>query len=104
MKLYYSTNRLEKTLSDNRQIKKNYPREYNKIINRLSELIVANSLSEISHVPPPRRHKLSGNKDGCWGIDYSPSFRIIIKPVNEFDVDDLTTVTEIMIMSLENYH
>lgn len=104
MKLYYSTKKLEKILRDNRQIKKYYPREYNKIVNRLSELIVANNLSEIPHVPPPRRHKLFGDKEGCWGIDYSPNFRIIIKPVNEFSIDDLTTMTDIMVISLENYH
>lgn len=104
MKLYYSTKKLEKILSNNRQIKKYYPREYHKIINRLSELIVVNNLSEIPHIPPPRRHKLSGDKAGYWGIDYSPSFRIILKPVNEFNIDDLTTITDVMIIGLEDYH
>lgn len=104
MKLYYTTTKLEKILSDKRQIKRFYPREYNKIVTRLSELIVANNLSEIPNVPPPRRHKLYGNKAGCWGIDYTKNFRIILKPINEFDMNDLKTITDVMILALEDYH
>lgn len=104
MILHYSNRKLEKILSDNRQIKKNYPREYQKIVNRLSELNVANNLSEIPNVPPPRRHKLYGDKVGCWGIDFSKNYRIILRPVNDFDLNDLKTITEVEIVDLEDYH
>ena len=104
MIINYSTKKLEKKLTDPRLLKKYYSNDYNKIKNRLSEMAAANNLLEIPECPPPRRHKLSGNLKDCWGIDYSKNDRFIIRPVEPFDINDLSSIREIEIVDLEDYH
>ena len=104
MLITYSTKKIEKKLMDMRLLKKYYSNDYNKIRNRLSELQAANNLSEISECPPPRRHKLSGNLQDCWGIDFSKNDRFIIRPMGKFDINDVSSITEIEIVDLDDYH
>ena len=104
MKVYYKTRKLEKTLTNERLIKRSYTQFYEKIRNRLSELRAANSLEEIPNFPPPRRHKLDGYLDNHWGVDISKNYRIIFKPIGEFDIENLATIIEIEIIYLEDYH
>lgn len=104
MIIHYSSSKQQKILTDQRLLKERYGFHHKKIANRLSELRAANNLAEIPPVPPPRRHKLHGNYDDCWGIDYAANFRIIIQPVGNYDINDLTTITEILIVDLEDYH
>lgn len=105
MKIHYSSKRLKRILEDEILIKRNYgAKDGASICNRLSELRAANSLNEIPATPPPRRHKLQGNKDGCWAVSYSKNNRIIFKPQGEFDIERLETIKEIEIINLEDYH
>lgn len=104
MVIYYATKKMEKILTDIRLLKKYHSNDFTKISNRLSEISAANNLGEIPEVPPPRRHKLKGNWKDCWGIDYSKNYRLIIEPAGEFDINDLSTITEITILDLEDYH
>lgn len=104
MIISYSSKKLEKKLTDQRLLKKYFSNDYVKINNRLSELKAANNLSEISEYPPPRRHKLNGDLQNCWGIDYSKNDRIIIKPVGKWDFNDISFIIEIEIVDLEDYH
>ncbi|HFC9129801.1 TPA: type II toxin-antitoxin system RelE/ParE family toxin [Enterococcus faecium] len=104
MKIQYKTRKLEKILTNERLIKKNYASFYRNVCNRLSELRAANNLAEIPDFPPPRRHKLNGYLDNHWGIDISKNFRIILKPIGIFDIERLDTIVEIEIISLEDYH
>lgn len=104
MEIYYSSNKLEKKLTDVRLLNKYYNKDSIKIRNRLSELRVADNLGEIPDVPPPRRHKLIGNYKNCWGIDYSKNNRFIVKPVGEYEINDLLTIKEVLIVELEDYH
>ena len=104
MKLSYSTRKLEKILTNERLIKKEYTSFYPKICNRISELRAAVCLNDISNYPPPRRHKLSGNKLDCWGVDISKNFRIIVKPIGDYNSEDLTSIVEIEVVTLEDYH
>lgn len=104
MRVFYSTNKLEKTLTDLRLLKKYYSNDYNRLRNRLSELEAANSLAEIPENPPPRRHKLTGNYCGYWGIDYSKNDRIVLRPVGTYDTNNLETIIEVEIVELGDYH
>lgn len=104
MVIKYSSKKLEKKLTDLRLLKKYYSNDYNKISNRLSELKAANNLSEIPECPPPRRHKLNGKLEDCWGIDYSKNDRIIIRPMGVFDINDVSSIVEIEIVDLSDYH
>lgn len=104
LEISFSNRKLEKILTNERLIKREYSSLYRNIINRLSELKVANNLSEIPHVPPPRRHKLEGEYLGCWGIDISKNYRMIIKPTEEFSVEELRLITDITILEIGDYH
>lgn len=104
LQLFYSSNSLEKILTNQRLIKRYYTKFHQKLSNRLSELRTVQNLAEISNDPPPRRHKLSREYSDCWGIDISRNFRIIIKPVGNFNMDDLTSINKIEIIDLEDYH
>lgn len=104
MEIFYSSTRLKKILTDPRLLKKYYSNDFERITNRLSELKLANSLNEIPEVPPPRRHKLSGNRKNYWGINYSKNDRIVICAVGDFNINDLTTIRAIKILDLEDYH
>ncbi|MCD4713812.1 MAG: plasmid maintenance system killer protein [Clostridiales bacterium] len=104
MILSYSSGKLETILNDRRLLKKHYNSDSIKIENRISELTAANNLSEIPNTPPPRRHKLKGNLDGRWAVDYAKNRRIVFQPVGIFLADDLTSITEIIILELCDYH
>lgn len=104
MEVSYASKKLEKILTNERMIKKQYTAFYKKIINRMSEIRAANNLDEIPHIPPPRRHKLEGDYNDCWGIDVSKNFRIILRPVGNWDETDLKTINKIQILSVEDYH
>lgn len=104
MEIYYSSKKLEKILTNKRLIKKVYGFCYSKLINRLSELEVANSLIDIPTYPPPRRHKLGGDRKTYWGIDCSKNYRIVVEPHGEYDIEDLSTISAITIISIEDYH
>lgn len=95
----------KKILTNERMIKKTiYSVFIKKIINRMSEIRAANNLDEIPHLPPPRRHKLEGDYNDCWGIDISKNFRIVLKPIGKWNESDLKTINEIKILSIEDYH
>lgn len=104
MRIHYKTKKLEKILTNERLIKKHYTAFYEKLCNRLSELRAANNLKEIPNYPPPRRHKLDGYLDNHWGIDISKNFRVIVRPIGTFNIENLSTIIEIEIISLEDYH
>lgn len=104
MLIKYSSKKLEMKLTDLRLLKKYYSNDYNRINNRMSELKAANNLSEIPECPPPRRHKLNGDLMGCWGINYSRNDRIIIRPIGEFDINDISSIVQVEIVDLEDYH
>ncbi len=104
MEISYASKKLEKILTNERMIKKQYTAFYKKIINRMSEIRAANNLDEIPHIPPPRRHKLEGDYNDCWGIDVSKNFRFVLRPIGDWDETDLKTINKIQILSIEDYH
>lgn len=104
MEIIYLNRHMEKTLTSERLLQKMYGVDSARLSNRLSELRAAVCLEMIPNVPPPRRHKLSGNYAGCWGIDFSANRRLVIEPVGDYTIDDLTTISKIRILALEDYH
>ena len=103
MDIEYASKSLEKSLKDQRSITRNYGKIAKNLIHRLSDLRSRMTFGDY-HLPPPRRHKLSGNFEGCWGIDLSKNMRLVVRPVGEFDPDDLTTITSVCIVDIQDYH
>lgn len=104
MDIEFASSRMEKDLSNRRRITKQYGHIQTSLENRLSELWAANSLGDVTTAPPPRRHKLTGDRTDCWGINASKNWRIVLQPIGEFDPDDLHTITKVKIISIEDYH
>lgn len=104
MNISYTSTKLERILTNERLIKKEYTAFYSKVIIRMSELRAVNNLEEIPHVPPPNRHKLKGDYKDCWGIDVSKNFRIVLRPLGDWEESDLKTICNVEIISLEDYH
>ncbi len=78
MVIKYIDKKLEKSLLNNRVIKKNYGRLADRIIEVLDELDVALNLSQIPECPPDRRHKMT-NEKYIWSIDLSKNYRMWVQ-------------------------
>lgn len=53
-----------------------------KLQQRLMELKAAASLKDISRVPPPRCHELTGNRSGQFSVDLEHPYRLLFIPAN----------------------
>lgn len=102
MVVKFISKKLEKQL-DPAHVSRYYGTLARGIINRLSELASVNSLEEVPSNPPPKRHKLQ-RLEHCWAVSVSKNYRMIFQACGDFDPKDLTTITEICICSIEDYH
>ncbi len=76
----------------------------------MMELKAADTLADISHLPPPRCHELSGNKKGQLSVDLEHPYRLLFivanNPYPERKSGGLESesVTEIEIIAIEDTH
>jgi plasmid maintenance system killer protein len=83
MVIYFKTKKLQKICNNrNESIKKFGPKIARKLQQRLMELKAASCLDDISRVPPPRCHQLSGNRDGQLSADLEHPYRLLFIPAN----------------------
>jgi len=83
MVIYFKTKKLQKICNNrNESIKKFGPKMARKLQQRLMELKAASCLDDISRVPPPRCHQLSGNRDGQLSVDLEHPYRLLFIPAN----------------------
>ncbi len=81
-----------------------------KLQQRLAELNAADALSDISHLPPPRCHELTGKRSGQFSVDLEHPYRLLFIPADDpipYKEDggiDLALVTEIEIIEIEDTH
>ncbi len=74
------------------------------------ELRAADTLADISMLPPARRHGLSGDRAGQFAVDVQHPFRLIFEPAHdpvprkEDGGIDLARVTAIRILEVTDYH
>lgn len=111
MKIYYHTKKLEKVCTQEREMHKKLGDEMaRKLKQRLMELRAAETLSDISHLPPPRLHELSGNRAGQFSVDLVHPQRLLFIPANEpvpLKEDggiDREQVTEVEILEIVDTH
>ena len=72
---------MQKTCSKDKEMKKfNGDELSGKLKQRLMELRAARSLADISYLPPPRCHELSGNKAGHFTVDVKHPYRLLFVP------------------------
>lgn len=103
MIIHYSSKKDQRVFENERLLKKTYGSRAEEILIRLAEFEAAKSLKDISETPPPRRHKLSGKKN-CWGIRISKNYRILLEPYGQWEDGNLSSIVEVKILSIEDYH
>jgi len=104
MTILFKSSRTKKVLSNERLIKKYHGAYAKSLMNRLVELKAVSNLSLISHEPPPRKHRLKGEFDGCWAVDVSRNHRLIFKPCVEQEGYKEGAINCIVILKIEDYH
>lgn len=110
MKIVYKNNKLENSLTNDKEMLKCYGILAKKIKLRIVQLKEADNLSVISKLPALRLHPYKGNRIGEWSIDIIENWRIIF----EIDQDTILTLDDgginllliiaIKIVSVEDPH
>ena len=111
MEIRFRTRRLERVFAAEREIRRVYGDEMARVIRRrITLLLLANSLTEVSPLPPARRHSLAGRRRGQYAIDLAHPYRLIFEP-NHNPVPlladggvDTDRVTSITIIEVVDYH
>ncbi len=110
MELSFSNRKLEKQLTDPRELTRTFGQLAPKIKMRLKNLRDAESLDVMRMIPAARCHELSGDRKGELAVDVSGNFRLLFvpdhnplprKPDGGLDWE---AVTRICIISIEDYH
>ena len=109
--IYFKYRKLQKACNfEKTSIEEWGPQLAGRVRQRLAEFKAANSLSDISHLPPPRLHGLTGDRDGQFAVDLQHPFRLVFEPANDpVPLDsmsgiDKSRVTAILIIEVEDYH
>lgn len=111
MDIVFKTKKLEKICNSQKLLQKEFGHEQaKKIRQRLDELSAAEVLEDISHLPPPRCHELSGNMKGRFSVDLRQPYRLIFEadknppPVKNDGGIDITKITAIRVLGVEDTH
>lgn len=104
MKIYYDNKKIEKMLTNENKLVKKFGQSISDIIFlRIQYLRNADNLNSVSPFRPYRRHKLLGNYKNHFAIDITECLRLVIKPINEEEID-LQKIKDVCIVDIENYH
>jgi len=110
VEITYKNKKLEKSLTDDKELIKTYGELAKKIKQRVKELTEADSLLVISQLPALRLHPYKGNRIGEWSIDIKENWRIIFEiaqdpiPKHEDGGVNLLLITAIEVVSVEDPH
>lgn len=80
------------------------------IMRRMDLLKAAPCLNEVPHEKPERKHELKGKRRGQFAVDLKHPHRLIFKPSHnplpkkDDGGLDLTRITAITILAVEDYH
>ena len=81
MTLSYKNNKLEKSLTTDKGLAKNYGKLAKKLKQRVNQLKSADNLEDISKLPVLRLHQHIGKGKGTWSIDIQENWRILSKKI-----------------------
>jgi len=83
MLLFFRTTKLQKVCNSHKEMQKTYgAARAKKLQQRLMELRAADHLGQISRVPPPRCHEMTGDRQGQLSVDLDHPYRLIFVPDN----------------------
>lgn len=110
MEISYKNKKLEKQLTDPRDMAKSFGQIARKINQRLKDLADADNLAIMRTIPASRCHELTGNRKGELAVDVSGNYRMIFEPNHdpipkkEDSGINWEEVTKIQINEIEDYH
>lgn len=110
MELSFKNNKLEKTLTVDKELAKAYGNLAKKIKQRMTQLKSADNLKVIESLPALRLHEHTGSGKGIWSIDIQKNWRILFVinqdpiPTLEDGGIDLIGITIIRIESVADPH
>ena len=111
MVIYFKTKKLQKLCSKGSEaIKSLGANRGKKLKQRMMELAAAETLADISRVPPARCHELTGNRNGQLSVDLEHPYRLLFVPANEPISErkkgglDWAAVTKIEIIDIADTH
>ena len=111
MKIVFKSRRLQKLCQTEKLLVQAYGKDCGrKIARRLTTLDGAQCLGDVPSTPPERCHPLKGDRQGEFAVDVQQPYRLVFRPnhdpipTKEDGGVDLKRVTEIEILSIEDYH
>ena len=111
MEINFRTRRLGRIFGSERLLRREYGDLLARTIRRsLNVLESAENLTEVSTLPPFRRHLLSGDRAGQYAIDLVHPFRLIFEPNHdpipllEDGGIDTANITAVEIIEVVDYH
>ncbi|KMP10609.1 hypothetical protein UR09_05740 [Candidatus Nitromaritima sp. SCGC AAA799-A02] len=111
MEISFSKKNLQKACNSEKESNRRWEKSVaRRIRQRLAEFQAADTLGEISRLPPARCHELTGKRKGRFAVDVSANMRLIFKPDHNpvpIMADggiDLSKVTKIVILEVRDYH
>ena len=111
MKIYFKTKKLEKVCSKKKEsVKAVGDKNSQRLLQRMMELKAADTLNDISNLPPARCHELSGNRKRQFSVDINRNYRLLFISANDPTPEkddgglDKNRITEIEIIEIEDTH
>jgi plasmid maintenance system killer protein len=110
MEISYKSRKLEKQLTDPKEMAKTFGQLARKVNQRLKDLTDADNLAILRTIPAARCHELTGDRKGELAVDVSGNYRMVFEPNHEpipqkFDGGlNWEEVTKIQINEIEDYH
>jgi len=111
VEICFVSNRLKKACSESREGDRIWGEQNaRKIRQRLVEFRAAETLADVSALPPARCHELKGERKGQFAVDCRHPYKLVFKPAHnpvprlENGGIDLAVVTEILVLEVVDYH
>jgi plasmid maintenance system killer protein len=110
MEITFKSKKLEKQLTDPKELTKAFGQLARKVTQRLKDLTAADNLSIMRSIPAAKCHELTGNRKDELAIDVSGNYRMIFvpnhNPIPRKEDGGLCweEVTKIQINEIQDYH
>ena len=111
MDISFASGSLQKVCNSQKEMHRKFGQKVaGRLAQRLSELKAAESLAEISHLPPARLHELGHDRQGQFAVDLAQPKRLIFKPDHNpvpLKADgglDKEKITRLRIVEILDYH
>jgi proteic killer suppression protein len=110
VEISYKSRKLEKQLTDPRELARSFGQLAGKIKMRLKNLKDVDNLAMMRTIAAARCHELSGNRKGELAVDVSGNYQMIFRPLHdpmpkkEDGGLNWEEVFKIQIIEIEDYH